>query len=84
MLALGLVLDAIFGEPEWLWRRIPHPAVLFGRVIDWLEGLLNQGDNRRAKGALAILAPAVAVGLPARVRALDIFLGGCEGRGMES
>ena len=26
MLALGLILDAIFGEPEWLWRRVAHPA----------------------------------------------------------
>ena len=75
MLALGLVLDAIFGEPEWLWRRIPHPAVSFGRVIDWLEGLLNQGDNRRAKGALAVLGLVVAVGLLAWVASWDIFLG---------
>ena len=75
MLALGLVLDAIFGEPEWLWRRIPHPAVSFGRVIDWLEGLLNQGANRRAKGALAVLALVVAVGLPAWLLSWDIFLG---------
>ena len=75
MLALGLVLDAIFGEPDWLWRRIPHPAVLFGRLIDWLEGLLNQGANRRAKGALAVLALVVAVGLPAWLLSQGIFLG---------
>jgi len=75
MLALGLVLDAIFGEPDWLWRRIPHPAVLFGRVIDWLEGLLNQGANRRARGALAVLALVFAVGLPAWLLSQGIFLG---------
>jgi len=75
MLALALILDAIFGEPDWLWRRVPHPAVLFGRLVDWLERLLNEGANRRAKGALAVLALVVAVWLPARVLSLDIFLG---------
>ncbi|MEE8455555.1 MAG: adenosylcobinamide-phosphate synthase CbiB [Limibaculum sp.] len=75
MLALALILDAIFGEPDWLWRQVPHPAVLFGRLVDWLERLLNEGANRRAKGALAVLALVVAAGLPARVLSLDIFLG---------
>ncbi len=75
MLALALVLDAIFGEPDWLWRRMPHPAVLFGRLVDWLERLLNEGANRRAKGALAVLALVVAVWLPAWVLSWDIFLG---------
>ncbi len=75
MLALALVLDAVFGEPDWLWRRVAHPAVLFGRLIDWLEGQLNEGANRRAKGVLAVLALVVAVGLPAWVLSWDIFLG---------
>ncbi|MCH8953453.1 MAG: cobalamin biosynthesis protein, partial [Proteobacteria bacterium] len=75
MLALALILDAVFGEPDWLWRRMPHPAVGFGWAIDRLEGLLNQGANRRAKGALAVLALVVAVGLPAWLLSWDIFLG---------
>ncbi len=75
MLALGLVLDAIFGEPDWLWRRAPHPAVSFGRVIDWLEGLLNEGANRRAKGVLAILVLVVVIWLPAWLLSQGIFLG---------
>ena len=37
MLAIALILAAVFGEPDWLWRRMPHPAVLFGRAIGWLE-----------------------------------------------
>ena len=36
---LALLLDAAFGEPEVIWKRIPHPAVLFGRLIGWAEGL---------------------------------------------
>jgi adenosylcobinamide-phosphate synthase len=75
MLALALVLDAVFGEPDWLWRRMAHPAVLFGRMIDWLERRLNAGANRRAKGALAVLALVAAVWLAAWALSWDIFHG---------
>jgi adenosylcobinamide-phosphate synthase len=36
-LLLALALDAIFGDPEWLWRRGPHPVVLIGGAIARLE-----------------------------------------------
>jgi adenosylcobinamide-phosphate synthase len=75
MLALALALDAILGEPDWLWQRLAHPAVLFGRVIERLEGVLNEGANRRAKGLVAVLALIVVVYLPAWVLSWDIFLG---------
>ena len=26
-------LDALLGEPPALWSRLPHPAVLMGRLI---------------------------------------------------
>ena len=56
-LALAMILDAVFGEPDAVWRRVPHPAVLLGRLIGALEARLNKGGDRRAKGvaALAIL-----------------------------
>jgi adenosylcobinamide-phosphate synthase len=65
MLLLALILDAIFGEPEWLWRRYPHPVTLFGRLINWFDEKWNKGGMRREKGmiALAFLAiGALAVG----------------------
>ena len=37
ILTLALVLDWFVGEPPSLWRRFPHPVVLFGRVIDWFD-----------------------------------------------
>lgn len=53
-LTLALLLDALLGEPAWLWRRLPHPVVLMGRLITWLEKRLNQGHNRRLKGTLLL------------------------------
>ncbi|MBE2278206.1 MAG: cobalamin biosynthesis protein [Rhodobacteraceae bacterium] len=50
ILPLALILDALFGEPDWLWRRLPHPAVLMGRLIARAELWLNRGQARRAKG----------------------------------
>lgn len=34
LLFLALVLDWYIGDPDYLWRRFPHPVVLFGAVID--------------------------------------------------
>ena len=43
LLALAIMLDMIFGEPQFLWSRITHPIVLFGRSISWLERCLIPG-----------------------------------------
>jgi adenosylcobinamide-phosphate synthase len=56
LLAAAMVIDAAFGEPDWAWRRVPHPAVLIGRAVGWLEARLNAGAARRARGALAVAA----------------------------
>lgn len=52
-LLLGLLLDAVMGEPRWLWSRLPHPAVLMGRCVGWIDRRANHGTNRRAKGTVA-------------------------------
>lgn len=65
-LVVALALDAKFGEPEWLWRRLPHPAVVMGNSIGWLERKLNHGPARRMKGTVAlilVLLTALAVGV---------------------
>ncbi|MCY4181119.1 MAG: adenosylcobinamide-phosphate synthase CbiB [Litoreibacter sp.] len=46
MLAIAMVLDAIFGEPRWLWSRIPHPAVVIGNAIALFDRKLNRGPRR--------------------------------------
>lgn len=66
LLILGAVLDRLLGEPEAIWSRVPHPAVLLGRVVAALESRLNVGERRLARGfaALAIvLALAAACGV---------------------
>ena len=54
-LLLGaMTLDAVFGEPRWLWSRVPHPAVLMGRVIAWADGRFNTG-LRWQNGVLLVM-----------------------------
>ncbi len=61
-LALALLLDAAFGEPRLLWSRWPHPAVLMGRAVGWLDTRLNTGDYRRLRGIAALLALVLGAG----------------------
>ena len=55
---LGLLLDRLVGDPDWLWRRLPHPVVLIGGLIGTLDRRLNREDlgeaARRRRGVLAI------------------------------
>ena len=53
-LVLAMLLDAVFGEPRMLWDRLPHPAVLMGRLVAFLDRTLNTGDDRKSKGVLAL------------------------------
>ena len=54
-LAIALFLDAWLGEPKWLWQRLPHPVVLMGNLIGYLDKTLNQGPNRRLTGVLTLI-----------------------------
>ncbi|MCE8535031.1 cobalamin biosynthesis protein [Ruegeria pomeroyi] len=58
LLGFAMLLDAALGEPEWLWSRLRHPAVLIGDIISVLDDELNEGGYRRLKGVAvtAILA----------------------------
>lgn len=56
ILCLALLLDALLGEPKWLWDRLPHPAVLIGRAISWMDTRLNTGSSRKLKGVVVVLA----------------------------
>ncbi len=70
-LFLGMLLDALLGEPKWLWDRVPHPAVLMGRLVGWADETLNHGAGRKAKGVLTlVILLAIALGIGLILRAI--------------
>ena len=52
ILFLAIILDYFLGDPPQIWRRYPHPAVLMGRVVGFLENILNRGGLRLVKGVV--------------------------------
>ncbi|MEQ8372886.1 MAG: cobalamin biosynthesis protein, partial [Roseibium aggregatum] len=30
LLLAALLLDALIGDPDWMWQRLPHPVVWIG------------------------------------------------------
>lgn len=82
LLLAALLADAILGDPDWLWRRMPHPIVLMGRLISRLDCLLNRSNwpfaARRIAGIVALLlllGATVASGWGMRLLLRDSFLG---------
>jgi adenosylcobinamide-phosphate synthase len=59
-LILGMILDAVFGEPKAIWDKVPHPAVMMGRAVGWVDARFNDADFRRLKGVVAMAALAAA------------------------
>jgi adenosylcobinamide-phosphate synthase len=72
----ALALDALIGDPDWLWRRLAHPVVWIGAVINWLDGTLNREDaapqQRKIKGVAAIALLVVAAAFVGAV--LEVLL----------
>lgn len=58
VLLIAVVLDALVGDPDWLWRRLPHPAAVMGQAIGSLERVTNSPcwsyAARRASGIAAL------------------------------
>jgi adenosylcobinamide-phosphate synthase len=70
LLAAALLLDATAGDPDAVWRRVPHPVAILGALVGFLGRLLNRdawsAQPRRATGILAlavVVALAAAFGL---------------------
>ncbi len=70
LLALALAVDAIAGDPDFLWRRVPHPVAVIGWLVGALDRLLNRERvppaRRRLFGGIAVavvVAVAAGVGL---------------------
>ena len=78
----ALLLDAVIGDPDWLWRRWPHPAAWMGRLVAVGDRDLNRADltatQRRAAGIawVAVLVAVAAVSGWALETALRALPGG--------
>ena len=48
LLLLAMVIDALSGEPALLYNRVPHPAVLLGKLVQVLDERLNRPHDRQA------------------------------------
>ncbi|MFQ5775644.1 MAG: adenosylcobinamide-phosphate synthase CbiB [Kiloniellaceae bacterium] len=82
ILLLALALDAAVGDPPWLYRAVPHPVALFGRLVEAGERRLNAPGLARAARTLrgaalvcAVVSAAAASGWAAE-RALAAVPGG--------
>ncbi|WGR59931.1 cobalamin biosynthesis protein CobD [Paracoccus ferrooxidans] len=60
-----LLVDALIGWPDALYRRISHPVVWIGRLISALDARWNRGRHRIARGALAVAVTLGAAVIPA-------------------
>ena len=68
ILILAILLDALIGDPDWLWKRLPHPVTLIGKVIGGADKAMNAGSAtaRKIKGAalmVTLIAWAIALGI---------------------
>jgi adenosylcobinamide-phosphate synthase len=52
----AMLLDAVFGEPKWIWTRLPHPAVLMGNLIKWCDTHYNHGQSAKRNGVVTLIA----------------------------
>jgi adenosylcobinamide-phosphate synthase len=51
----AMLIEAAFGYPQILVRRIGHPIMWIGSLIARLDRTLNAGTAQRAKGVLAVV-----------------------------
>jgi adenosylcobinamide-phosphate synthase len=75
LLLAALLVDALIGDPDWLWQRLPHPVVWIGKVIALFDRLFNKTDyapgTRKLGGVLTLLALVLgATGIGAGIEAL--------------
>lgn len=52
VLLLAMATDLLTGDPRWLYRLLPHPVVLLGRLIAILDTSLNRQTLARGRRLL--------------------------------
>ena len=56
----ALLIDAATGDPPWLYRRVPHPMVALGKLVELAERILY-APSPRWRGVLGGFVTVVAV-----------------------
>jgi adenosylcobinamide-phosphate synthase len=57
-LLLAVIIDAVLGDPAWIYRRMPHPVVWIGQVIGWSDQWFNresQSPLTRKRAGIAVI-----------------------------
>jgi adenosylcobinamide-phosphate synthase len=78
-LLIALCIDAWYGDPVALYRKVPHPVVLIGKVIAWADRQFNRESDaprrrRDAGTALIVVLVAAALVVGAAIEALLLSL----------
>jgi adenosylcobinamide-phosphate synthase len=78
-LLIALAIDAWYGDPVALYRKLPHPVVVIGNAIGWADRRFNRdGDaplrRRNAGVVLVIVLVAAALAVGAGIQALLLAL----------
>ncbi|WP_297842233.1 adenosylcobinamide-phosphate synthase CbiB [uncultured Roseibium sp.] len=67
LLLAALLLDALIGDPDWMWQRLPHPVVWIGKLIGLFDRHFNKTEfapaTRKLGGVLTLLALLAGAGL---------------------
>jgi adenosylcobinamide-phosphate synthase len=45
MTAIALLADALIGDPDRIYRHVPHPVALMGRLIGFFDRLWNRSER---------------------------------------
>lgn len=69
VLTVAILADALIGDPDWLWRRWPHPVTWIGGLISRLDLRLNNErasfGRRKLMGCVALALLLVTCGIAA-------------------
>ena len=71
----ALLIDAATGDPPWLYRRVPHPVAVFGKLVELAERVLYAPSPpwRGVLGGVVTVVAVVGAGIAA-AWAIDRFL----------
>ena len=63
----ALLIDAATGDPPWLYRRVPHPVAMLGKLVELVERFLYRASPCRlcVLGGVATVVSVVGAGIAA-------------------